>query len=51
MVNSSSGEKGVAQERQSLVVFIFMMTNVLWLGLDSLIYRKTRGVKPILERT
>jgi hypothetical protein len=41
MVNSSYGEKGVAQEQQSFVVFMFMMTNVLRSGLDSLIYRKS----------
>jgi hypothetical protein len=46
MVNSSYGEKGVAQELQSFVVFISMMTNVLRSGLDSLIYRKIRGAKP-----
>jgi hypothetical protein len=46
MVNSSYGERGVAQEQQSFVVFIFMMTNVLRSGLDSLICHKIRGAKP-----
>jgi hypothetical protein len=47
MVNSSYGWMGVAQEQQSFVVFMFMMTNVLRSGLDSLTYRKIRGAKPI----
>ena len=47
MVNRSYGRKGVAQEQQSFVVFMFMMTNVLRSGLDTPIYRKIRGAKPI----